>query len=111
MSQGYDFRVVVHKHNIFNWFDYWKVKQEIRPEIKLELNQEMLLQNVLLKTKTMIFVKWVHKVWKRVKIFWKNINLKVMEIKKLMPVLKTKIYLHKVFDDCNVAAMLIAGAH
>jgi len=83
-SQNYDFRVVIHKHNIFNWFDYWKIKQEIRPEIQLELNQEMFfLQNVLLKTKTMIFVKWVYKVWKRVKIFWKDINLKVMEIKKV----------------------------
>ncbi|OQA91138.1 MAG: Rhamnan synthesis protein F [Bacteroidetes bacterium ADurb.Bin234] len=91
-SQNYDFKVLVHKDNILSGFDYLEIKQEIRPEIQLELNQEMFfLQNVLLKTKTMIFVKWVHKVWKRVKIFWKNINLKVMEIKK---VIATSIKFH-----------------
>ena len=64
-SQGYDFRIAIHKDNIMSGFEYLEIKPEIKPEI-------IFLQNVLVKTRTIIFARILYKIWKRVKLLWKN---------------------------------------
>jgi len=59
-SQGYDFRIAIHKDNIMSGFEYLEIKPEI-----------IFLQNVLVKTRTIIFARILYKIWKRVKTFFR----------------------------------------